>query len=55
MTIEETKLLHALEDRLYKKSILNKGYTSQAAYVDASLEVLETIKQLRLLTENKQA
>ena len=49
MTTEETKLLHALEDRIYKKSTLNKHLSGQAAYIDASLEVLETIKQIRLL------
>jgi hypothetical protein len=56
MTTEETRILNALEDRLYKKSTLNKHLTAQAAYVDASFEVLETIKQIRLLnqkTENK--
>lgn len=53
MTTEETKLLHALEDRIYKKSTLNKHLSGQAAYIDASLEVLETIKQIRLLTESK--
>ena len=53
MTIEETKILHALEDRLYKKAAINKHLTGQAAYIDASIEVLETIKQIRLLTENK--
>lgn len=53
MTTEETKLLHALEDRIYKKSTLNKHLSGQAAYIDASLEVLETIKQIRLLTQSK--
>jgi hypothetical protein len=47
MTIEEMKIINDLETRLYEKSKTNKEYTGKAAYLDACLEVLETIKQLR--------
>lgn len=51
MTLEETQILHELEGILYKKSQTSKHVTGQAAYIDASIQVLEAIKKIRLLKE----
>ena len=52
MTIEETKILHDLESELYKKSQSTKA-SGQAAYIDASIMLLDALKSIRKLKEKQ--